>query len=180
MKSLFLIITLIVSSNNLAASNEAQSKTYTHEEFRAAVEKEVARQMKQNNRSQLIDLSKELMRKEEEVKLKELQVVKLEEQLSLNQTGLEKRVLEFQEQQKSFLSCIDTLDRERNQRIQHIVDSVSGMKPQNAADVLSVQEADISVQILGLLDPGKVSKIFNLMDKEVSARLQKQYLSMKK
>ena len=169
-----------MSSFGISFANEKGAKTYSQEEFRAAVEKEVERQMKQNNRAQLIDLSKELMRKEEEIKLKELQVVKLEEELSLNQTGLQKRVLEFQEQQKSFLSCIDTLDRERNQRIQHIVDSVSGMRPQNAADVLSVQEADISVQILGLLDPEKVSKIFNLMDKEVSARLQKQYLSMKK
>ena len=52
--------------------------------------------------------------------------------------------------------------------------------PQNAADVLSVQDPDFSVRILGQMESQKVSKIFNLMDKEVSARLQKQFLQMKK
>ena len=46
--------------------------------------------------------------------------------------------------------------------------------------VLSTQDADISVKILEKIDPTKASKIFNLMDKEVSARLQKQYLNMQK
>ena len=61
-----------------------------------------------------------------------------------------------------------------------MVDVISGMRPQSAADVLSVQDVDISVKILGDLPPEKVSKIFNSMDKEISARLQKQFMSMKK
>ena len=61
-----------------------------------------------------------------------------------------------------------------------MVDVISAMRPQNAADVLSVQDADISVQILEKLDPTKISKIFNSMDKEISARLQKQFMNMKK
>jgi flagellar motility protein MotE (MotC chaperone) len=54
------------------------------------------------------------------------------------------------------------------------------MKPQKAAELLSVQDSDISVKILELIKPERASKIFNLMDKEVSARLQKQYLNMAK
>jgi flagellar motility protein MotE (MotC chaperone) len=61
-----------------------------------------------------------------------------------------------------------------------MVDVVSGMRPQNAADILSVQDVEIAVKILGKLEPTKVSKIFNSMDKEISARLQKQYMNMKK
>ena len=54
------------------------------------------------------------------------------------------------------------------------------MKPDKAASVLSVQDSEIAVQILQMIDPKKASKIFNFMDKEVSAKLQKQYLQMKK
>ena len=54
------------------------------------------------------------------------------------------------------------------------------MRAAKAAEILSVQESDLTVQILGKLPPEKVSKIFNLMEKEVSARLQKQFMSMKK
>ena len=61
-----------------------------------------------------------------------------------------------------------------------MVEVISGMKPQNAADVLAIQDPELSVRILSLLESQKTSKIFNLMDKEVSARLQKQFLQMKK
>ena len=50
----------------------------------------------------------------------------------------------------------------------------------SAADILAIQDPDLSVRILAELDSTKMSKIFNLMDKEVSARLQKQFLQMKK
>ena len=57
---------------------------------------------------------------------------------------------------------------------------IANMKPVKAADVLSVQDSLISVKILEQIDPKRASRIFNLMDKEVSARLQKQYLNMQK
>ena len=65
-------------------------------------------------------------------------------------------------------------------RVQQLVEVISNMKPQRAADLLSVQDPDISVRIFEKTNPTKASKIFNLMDKEVSARLQKQYLNMQK
>ena len=57
---------------------------------------------------------------------------------------------------------------------------LSGMKPDAAAQVLSVQDPLIAVKMISKLDSAKVSKIFNKMDKEVSARLQKQFLTMQK
>jgi len=36
------------------------------------------------------------------------------------------------------------------------------------------------VQILQMIEPKKASKIFNFMEKETSAKLQKQYLQMKR
>ena len=61
-----------------------------------------------------------------------------------------------------------------------MVEVISNMRPQAAAQLLSVQENDIALKILGALDSVKVSKIFNLMTKEISSRLQKQYINMKR
>ena len=71
-------------------------------------------------------------------------------------------------------------DHEKTQllRVKQLVSVISNMRPQKAAELLSVQESQISVKLLQKIDPEKASKIFNLMDKEVSARLQKQYLNM--
>ena len=68
--------------------------------------------------------------------------------------------------------------KKRENIIDHLVQVVSGMKPQTAADMLAVQDSTLTVEIISKLDPTKVSKIFNLMDKEISARLQKEYLNM--
>ena len=46
--------------------------------------------------------------------------------------------------------------------------------------MLAVQDPVLSVQLLGMLDSAQVSKIFNQMDKTISAKLQKMYLEMKK
>ena len=89
-------------------------------------------------------------------------------------------MVEFQASQKKFLGCVDEKDAKANKRVSQMVEVISGMKPQSAADMLAIQEPDLSVQILAELDSTKVSKIFNLMPKEVSARLQKQFLEMKK
>ena len=42
------------------------------------------------------------------------------------------------------------------------------------------EQKERNFKIIERIDPQKASKIFNLMDKEVSARLQKQYMYMKK
>lgn len=98
----------------------------------------------------------------------------------MNIEHFEKRVKEVVNQQEKVLGCVDNNSKAETDRVRHMVRIISNMKPNQSAQVLSVQDADITVKILGLLEPDKVSKIFNLMDKEISARLQKQYLTMKK
>ncbi|MBT3586860.1 MAG: hypothetical protein HN509_18255 [Halobacteriovoraceae bacterium] len=120
------------------------------------------------------------MKKEEELKISQLALKKKEEQLVINEKDFTRKVSGFNGDQQKVLGCIDASDKKQSKRVEHMVEVISGMKPVSAAQVLSVQDADISVKILGLLEPKKVSKIFNLMDKEISARLQKQYMTMKK
>ena len=155
-------------------------REYTEEEFRAAVQVEAAKLMKKAGSGNLVDFSKELLEKEEAIKVKELAVKKEEEELGMSKADFKKKLVEFQDSQKKFLGCVDEKNAKADKRVSQMVDVISGMKPQNAADVLTVQDPDLSVRILSELDSAKTSKIFNLMDKEVSARLQKQFLQMKK
>jgi flagellar motility protein MotE (MotC chaperone) len=155
-------------------------REYTEEEFKAAVLEEASKMMKKAGSGNLVDFSKELMEKEEAIKVKELTVKKQEEELGMNMADFKKKLVEFQDSQKKFLGCVDEKNAKADKRVSQMVEVISGMKPQNAADVLTVQDPDLSVRILSELDSAKASKIFNLMDKEVSARLQKQFLQMKK
>jgi flagellar motility protein MotE (MotC chaperone) len=155
-------------------------REYTEEEFKAAVLEEATKMMKKAGSGNLVDFSKELMEKEEAIKVKELTVKKQQEELTMSMADFKKKLVEFQDSQKKFLGCVDEKSAKADKRVSQMVEVISGMKPQNAADVLTVQDPDLSVRILSELDSAKASKIFNLMDKEVSARLQKQFLQMKK
>ncbi len=169
-----------VNASKKAASVVSTKREYTEDEFKAAVAEEAAKLMKKAGSAHLVDFSKELLEKEEGLKVKELTIKKDQEQLDMNKADFKKKLVEFQDSQKKFLGCVDEKTEKSDKRITQMVDVISGMKPQNAADVLSIQDPDLSVRILSELDSAKLSKIFNLMDKEVSARLQKQFLQMKK
>ena len=163
-----------------SAPKASTKREYSEEEFKAAVSEEAAKLMKKAGSAHLVDFSKELLEKEEAIKVKELTLKKEQEQLAMNQEDFKKKLVEFQDSQKKFLGCVDEKNEKASKRVSQMVEVISGMKPQNAADVLAVQDPDLSVKILGELESTKASKIFNLMDKEVSARLQKQFLQMKK
>lgn len=177
MKRLFLLV-LILSSSLNAFSQE--KKIYSQEEFDKALEVALEKKMKKVGRSKLIEFSKELLKKEEELATREKALKNQQEQVVVNQKELEGRIKEFKAYQTNFLSCLDKKDSDEQKRVIHMVDVVSNMRPQTAANLLSQQDPSISIKILGELDPVKVSKIFNMMDKEISARLQKQYMTMKK
>jgi flagellar motility protein MotE (MotC chaperone) len=168
------------AATKAAEPAKVERRNYSEEEFKKAVLVEVEKTMKRAGSGNLIEFSKELLDKEEQLKVKELEIQKGQDQLKLNQADFQKKVVEFQESQKKFLGCVDAQNEKAEKRVGQMVEVISGMKPQNAAEVLSVQDPDLSVRILAQLDTLKASKIFNLMDKEVSARLQKQFLLMKK
>ncbi len=168
------------AAKGTSKDEKAKTKTFTEEELKKAVQDELDKTLKKVSGSNMAEFSKELLQKEEALKVKELEIKKQEEAFKANIDEFEKRVKEFQTQQKKFLGCVDEQDQKADKRVSQMVEVISGMRPQNAADLLSVQDVDLAVKILGLLDPAKVSKIFNLMDKEISAKLQKQFMTMKK
>ncbi len=182
MFSLLIIVfcNLSIASDDKKKSEVKTEKTYNEEEFKKAVKEEVDKRLLRVTDKKLVELAQELLKKEEALQIRDLELKKSEEELVQSRKTLETKVLELQDRQKKLIGCLDEQDGQKNNRITHMVDVISGMKPDMAAQVLSVQDSEITVQIMGKLDPSKVSKIFNLMDKEISARLQKQYMNMKK
>ncbi len=174
-----LVVIVALLSSTVWAQNKA-SKTYTETEFTKAVAEQVRKKVDEVKNKSVTDLTKELITKEESIRLRELELEKREDQIKVNSSEIEKKIKAFNAQQTSVLGCVERNDEELKTRITQQVDVVSNMKPEKAAQLLSVQDANIAVQILQLLDPKKASKIFNLMEKEVSARLQKQYMDMKR
>jgi flagellar motility protein MotE (MotC chaperone) len=164
----------------LSLSAFGADKKFTQKEFDEKLKKEVLKRIDKLKKTSVSQLTKELVEKEEKLKDREADLTHKEEQVKMSETSLNTRILEFEGHQKKVLGCISSNKEKSAQRINQIVSIISGMKPVKAAQMLSIQDSQISVNILGRIDPKRASKIFNLMDKEVSARLQKQYLNMRK
>ena len=160
--------------------SQTPKKTYTQEEFIKKVTEEVKKKVDVIKNQSVSDLTKELLDKEEKLRLRELEIEKQQDSLKVSDHDIAKRYAELSEKQKNFIGCVEKNHEESKSRIGQLVDMVSNMKPDKAASVLSVQDTEIAVQILQMIDPKKASKIFNFMDKDISAKLQKQYLLMKK
>ncbi len=155
-------------------------KTFSEAEHQKILKDEIEKMVKKISGSNMAEFAKELLGREEALEVKDLELKKREGELKVNMSDFEKKVKEFQEMQKKFISCIDDQNQKENKRVSQMVEVIQGMRPQSASDLLSVQDTEIAVKILAQLDPLKVSKIFNLMDKEISAKLQKQFMTMKK
>ena len=174
MKSLFLISLFFV--NNALSAKE---KKFTQKEMDDYVKKEVERQVDLIKKKSVAQLTKELLEKDRKLIEQEKALDHRLEQVKKSEMSLLKKIDELEQAEKKLIGCVDDAKAGETMRVTQLVKVISNMKPQKAAELLSVQESKISIKIIEKIDPMKASKIFNLMDKEVSARLQKQYLNMR-
>ena len=183
MKCLILFLILFLSPKLFSDDDpkiKEKAKIYSQEDFEVKVEEEVIRRLAKLTGEQLEDYAKSLLKKEKQLEELRLDNEKKGKEIKMIEADLLSKLKKFRDQQSKIIGCIDDNEKEASTRVDHIVKVISGMKPLNAAEVLSVQDSEISVQILSKLDPTKISKIFNSMDKEISARLQKEYINMKR
>ena len=171
---------LLFFVQNIQASNNPDDKIFSQQEFDKKLEEEIVRRLAKVTGESLEGFAKSLLAKEKELDSKADDLNKREKELSIIEKGLQSKIKSFRDEQDKVIGCVRDNEKDASKRIDHIVKVISGMKPVNAAEVLTVQDSGISVQIISKLNPEKVSKIFNLMDKEISARLQKSYINMKK
>lgn len=179
MRKVLIFLFLIFHAETVLSQNEnTDNEKISDEKIDALVEERLNKILKKISTAKISEFSKSLLAKEKQLEIEAQQV----EIRKLEITKMEKEVLkkvdEISKRQRKIIGCIDKNQKKRENRIDHLVQVVSGMKPQIAADMLAVQDSTLTVEIISKLDPTKVSKIFNLMDKEISARLQKEYLNM--
>lgn len=191
MKKLILIFFLMTSIAFAQKQSEAEKnaleyfknnpqKIIESEVFKKELHKALLKEVERVKTTSVVDLTKELLEKEEKIRLSEGDLTKRENQLKNSEEHFTSRIREFEKTQQAILGCLDENKKNEQARIGKMVKVLSNMKPDKAAELLSAQDSTISVKLLATLDPMKASKIFNKMDKETSARLQKQYLDMKK
>ena len=176
MKNILLLITMIF----FFKTHAEEKKIYTEKEFNQKLEESVYAKIDKIKKSSIADLTKEVLNREKKLDERERALSSRVEQLEIGESTLAKKIFDIENQQKKIIGCIETNKNGQARRIKQLVSMISNMKPVKAAEILSVQDSLISVKILEQIDPKRASKIFNLMDKEVSARLQKQYLNMQK
>ncbi len=179
---IFSVLLIILLSYPVFSKDEKKDnveKNYSPEEFKKKLNEELVKKIARFSPKNLSNLSKELLKKESDIEIKDNGLAAREKQLQFNEKEFEKKVKSFNTRQKKFIACVDKGHKDIDKRITHMVEVISNMKPDKASKVLSVQDTTIAVKILSKLDAKKASKIFNLMDKEISARLQKLYLNMK-
>ena len=163
---------------NLYAAVEP--KIYTELEFKKKINEEVSKKLFKVKGRAVTEIITEILNKENDLEIRENKLKEEKAQLAISMENFEKRVKTHLGKQNDLLGCIDTVKGEEDKRVTRMVEIISTMKPDKAAQVLSIQDQELTIKILGLLDSKQVSKIFNLMDKEISARLQKQFMTMKR
>lgn len=176
--TILFILTLTLSFQSLAQT-KTEEKKYTEAEFQKKVTEETMKKLEKIKKTSIVDLTKELVSKEEDLAIRERELKNKEELLNQSNQDLISKIKTFEEKKKKFYGCVAENEKQADARVQQLVEVISQMKPDQAAQILSVQEANISVKIMSKLTPKKASKIFNVMEKEVSARLQKDFLNMK-
>jgi flagellar motility protein MotE (MotC chaperone) len=170
----YLLIILMTFSSLANGKDDKNSQ----EEFDKKVKAEVERQVNLIKKKSLSQLTNELLDKDRTLMKRDETLDKREEQIKISEMSLLKKIEELETTKTKIIGCLDDHKKGELMRVKQLVEVISNMKPQKAADLLSVQESKISIKIIEKIKPEKASKIFNLMDKEVSARLQKQYLNM--
>ena len=179
-----MLIYFLVALTCLPAFSQAAppngEKVFTQEDLRKAVNKEVEEKFKKLENQGAVDFARELLKKENDLNIKEFELFKQGEVLNNNKMDFEKKLVEFKQRQEQLINCLDENEKDSKSRLFHMVEVIGKMRPANAAAMLAVQDPVLSVQLLGMLDSAQVSKIFNQMDKTISAKLQKMYLEMKK
>lgn len=178
MTRLLIFVTTLILVSSLSA------KEYSDKEIdklvNSKVEERLGTEIKRIKKHSVAELTNAVIKREKELE-SERQDFEADKLKLINSTKeFEQKILDFDLRQNKFIACIAEDNAMKEKRIKKMVEVIAGMKPQKAAELISVQDQGIAVMILSKLDTTKSSKIFNLLDKEKSAELQKIYLNMKK
>lgn len=95
--------------------------------------------------------------------------------LEIQEKVLREKLKRMEELNRKMAERLDSFKKDHEQRVTKLVAVVEGMRPQSAADYVSNLDADLAVEILSRIQTAKASKILNLVDKKIGAKLTEMY-----
>ena len=117
----------------------------------------------------------ELEQRKAALDLKEKQLAERARDLELQEKLLKEKLKRMEELNRKMAERLDGFKKEHETKINKLVVVVEGMKPEAAARYVEQLDPDLAVEILARMKEQKASKILNLVDKKLGARLTELY-----
>ena len=107
--------------------------------------------------------------------LREARLNERSHDLELQEKLLKEKLKKMEDLSHKMAERLDVFKKDHEGRIGKLVTVVEGMKPDAAARYVEALDPDLAVEILARIKEAKASKILNLVDKKMGARLTELY-----
>jgi flagellar motility protein MotE (MotC chaperone) len=122
-----------------------------------------------------VEALQEIEERKTSLDLREKQLSERARDLEIQEKLLKEKLKKMEDLNKKMAERLDSFKKDHEQRITKLVNVVEGMKPEAAARYVEALDPDLAVEILARIKEQKASKILNLVDKKMSARLTELY-----
>ncbi len=122
-----------------------------------------------------VEALQELDERKNALDLREKQLAEKARDLEIQEKLLKEKLKKMEELNKKMADRLDVFKKEHEGKITKLVTVVEGMKPEAAARYVETLDPALAVEILTRIKETKASKILNLVDKKVSAKLTELY-----
>jgi len=124
------------------------------------------------------DLPEHLLRLKErsdELDLREQELNQLEEELNKQRAELEERIKKLETVREQIATTLRDRIEVDQDRVSKLVETYSGMKPKQAAEILASLDEDLAVEILGKMKKKSAAEILNLIEPQKARSLSEKY-----
>lgn len=122
-----------------------------------------------------LEAIQELEARKKSLDARERELEERAKNLDIQEKVLSEKLRRMEELNKKMAERLDGFKKEHEQRVTKLVTVVESMRPQAAADYVSNLDPDLAVEILARIQVAKASKILNLVDKKIAAKLTELY-----
>ncbi len=116
-----------------------------------------------------------LKQKERSLSQREATLTAREADLRLAEKKIEQSLAELDALRSEIRAQIEQMDQQRLERVVGVVRMLEGMRPKDAAAIMSVTETDVAIQVLDRMSRTKAGKILAEMNPEQAAALTTTY-----
>lgn len=116
-----------------------------------------------------------LQQRSDELDLRERELNQLEEELGKQRVELEERIKKLELVREQIATTLkDRIDVDQD-RVNKLVETYSGMKPKQAAEILGQLDEDLAVEILGKMKKKSAAEILNLLEPQKARSLSEKF-----